>query len=240
MNLDDLKIYRIMYQGAPSGRFAMPLHVAEQFPTGPYTLVKTTLKETFTKESKESLIALRNTVVETEKRKLNACIVSFENQLRKDSELQLQNEKERIKQSETVRMEKLLKDKRECSMILLQEQESRLKMVKDRVERLLQQNPEEVLKRVEEQATSLYQQKIREDVATQLQELVREGEEKHKALEERRARIMRGAVKTDSPCGQASCWEAIGEVCHCSCGGYNHGIAHDPERQNSYQRLLGF
>ena len=66
-----------------------------------------------------------------------------------------------------------------------------------------------------------------------------EKEERDRTIElvKRRERIIRGAVKTDSPCGAKSCWEAVGEVCHCSCAGWNHGIAHDPERHEEYQKL---
>ncbi len=56
-------------------------------------------------------------------------------------------------------------------------------------------------------------------------------------LAKRRELIRSKATVTDAPCGAHSCWEAGGLVCHCSCGGFNHGIAHDPERQEEYQRL---
>jgi hypothetical protein len=58
-----------------------------------------------------------------------------------------------------------------------------------------------------------------------------------KELASRRAKIMHGAVLTDGPCKSETCWEATGLVCRCSCGGFNHGIAHDPERQEQCRQL---
>src|ERR1019366_1359400 len=57
-------------------------------------------------------------------------------------------------------------------------------------------------------------------------------------LAKRRELIRSKATVTEAPCGVHSCWEAGGLACHCSCGGLNHGIAHDPERQEEYQKLL--
>ncbi len=64
-----------------------------------------------------------------------------------------------------------------------------------------------------------------------------EKEYEHRHLAARRERIIRGATKSDAPCGASTCWEATKEVCRCSCVGYNHGIAHDPERQEEYRKL---
>lgn len=36
------------------------------------------------------------------------------------------------------------------------------------------------------------------------------------------------AVLTDQTCGEA-CWTAQEDVCHCSCGGKNHGIMRTPD-----------
>jgi hypothetical protein len=38
------------------------------------------------------------------------------------------------------------------------------------------------------------------------------------------------ATITNAPC-VASCWNATGNICACSCGGENHGIGHDPVQE---------
>jgi hypothetical protein len=48
-------------------------------------------------------------------------------------------------------------------------------------------------------------------------------------------RKIRGTY-SDAPCKE-NCWRATGFVCVCSCGGHNHRIAYDLERQEEYQAL---